>query len=309
VQDGFNAGTAVLDRTSSSLSSGADAAGDAMRSEPLLFSNPGERRRFAPRSQGFIRRARLVNGLLGTWPIVVGTGSWVEAHLVARLANEAQLPNLRGCGVTSDEVLDLVQEVVDERNGLPLALLLDSVAPDQGRKLMEDLHRRHSDLKILLIVQDSHWLTAMALDQCRAQAIVDVQSFGSGTLIRALQLLRRGQRYVDPSLRERLQQGDAVPISGRERQMLDSLVRGLTNRQIAEENEIATTTVRDYISSLFRKLGAANRTQALSRAISLGLVRQRSWSAPLGPGPLQGMTSASPAEAACPGGEPGPAPD
>ena len=216
-----------------------------------------------------------MNGLLGTWPIVVGTGSWVEAHLVARLATEARLPNLCGCGVTTDEVLDLVQEVDDERKELPLVLLLDSVAPDQGRKLMEDLHRRHPDLKILLIVQDSRWLTAMALEQCRAQAIVDVQSFGSGSLIRALQLLRRGQRYLDPSLRERLQQGDGVPLSGRERQMLDGLVRGLTNRQIATENEIATTTVRDYVSSLLRKLEATNRTQALSRAISMGFVRPR----------------------------------
>lgn len=243
--------------------------------QPLLFSEPGESRRFAPRSRGFIRRTRLVNALLGGWPIVVGTGSWVEAHLVSRLALAARLPNLRGCGVTAAEVLDLVQEVQEECNGPPLLLLGDSVAPDQGRQLMRQLRRRHRDLMILLFVQEQSWLSAEALADCTAQAIVDVQSFGTGVMIRALQALRRGQTYLDPSLRARMEQVDAVILSGRERQVLEGLVRGLTNRQMAMESEIATTTVRDYVTNLCRKLGASNRTQAVSRAIALGLIRGR----------------------------------
>ena len=47
----------------------------------------------------------------------------------------------------------------------------------------------------------------------------------------------------------------------RERQVLQGLVRGLSNKQIALEAEIAATTVRDYVAALCRKLGAANRTQ------------------------------------------------
>jgi hypothetical protein len=43
--------------------------------EPLLLSKAEETLRFLPRSPGFIRRTRLVNGLLGGWSIVIGTGS------------------------------------------------------------------------------------------------------------------------------------------------------------------------------------------------------------------------------------------
>jgi DNA-binding NarL/FixJ family response regulator len=58
---------------------------------------------------------------------------------------------------------------------------------------------------ILVLVQQDHWLTAEALSECEAQAIVHVESVGSGTLIRALQALRRGRIYIDPRLQEQLQ--------------------------------------------------------------------------------------------------------
>ena len=57
--------------------------------------------------------------------------------------------------------------------------------------------------------------------------------------------------------------------------VLQGLARGLSNNHIAEEAEIASTTVRDYVSRLCRRLGAANRTQVVSRAIALGLVKPR----------------------------------
>ncbi|MCX5969110.1 MAG: response regulator transcription factor [Cyanobacteria bacterium] len=239
----------------------------------------GEGRRFQARSPGFIRRARLVNGLLGGWSIVVGTGSLVEAHLVSRLGLATSVPNLRGCGITAREVKDLVQEVLAEEGRLPLVLLLDSVASDQGQQLMRDLRRRLTKLQILLLVQDDSWISAAALAACQAQAIVHVQSFGNGTMIKALQALRRGQRFQDPLLKKRLQEQlqppEAMTLSSREQQTLEGLARGRTNKQIALEAEIAATTIRDYVSSLCRKLGVNNRTQAVSQAMAMGLIGNR----------------------------------
>ena len=67
-----------------------------------------------------------------------------------------------------------------------------------------------------------------------------------------------------------------VLLTGRERQVLEGLARGWTNKQIAQEIEIAATTVRDYVGTLCRKLGAGNRTEALGRAIALGMLQGRS---------------------------------
>ena len=227
--------------------------------------------RFVPTSPGFIRRTRLVNALLGGWPIVVGTGSWLEAHLVALLA---RVPNLCGSGINEQEVWDLVRQQ-SQQGREALVVLTDSIAADQGRRLIRRLRRSRARVLILLLVQQEHWLTAEALADCQAHSIVHVESFGSGTLIRALQALRHGQTFLDPRLRERLQQQAAITLSGREQQVLVGLSRGLTNKAIALESGIATTTVRDYVSSLIRKLAVSNRTEVLSRALDLGLIRER----------------------------------
>jgi DNA-binding NarL/FixJ family response regulator len=240
-----------------------------------IFAEPGETRRFVPGSRGFLRRTQLVNALVGHWPLVVGTGSWLEAHLMARMGAAARLPVLKGCGVTEQEVWDLVQQVLQQGDGPPLVMLVDSLASDQGRRLMRRLHRLHRRMPILLLVQDERWLNSASLGECKAQAIVHVKSFGSGTVIRALQALRRGERYLDPRLQAHLERQATIQLSVRERQVLEGLARGLTNKQIALEEVIAATTVRDHVSGLCRKLGAANRTEVLSRAISLGLVEGR----------------------------------
>ena len=244
--------------------------------ERLLFASPNEALRFLPGGRAFQRRTRLVNNLLGAWPIVFGSGSWLEAHLVARLALASRQPNLRGCGITEQEVWDLVQQELEQGNrGVPLVVLCDSLAADQGRALTRRLRALSQVLQIMVVVQNEQWLTAAALADCKAQAIVHCESFGTGVVIRALQALRRGRNYVDPRLSERLNATAAVQLNGREQQVLQGLGRGLSNKQIAQEAEIATTTVRDYVSRLCRRLGAANRTQVVSRAIALGLVQPR----------------------------------
>jgi DNA-binding NarL/FixJ family response regulator len=241
--------------------------------EPLLFAGAGETLRFVPASRGFLRRMRLVNGLLGSWSIVFGSGSWLEAHLVTRLGVASRQPNLRGCGISEQEVWDLVQqERRRDRAQAGLVVLCDSISGDQGRALMHRLWGLRQPPRIILLVQDDRWLTPDILADCQAQAIVHQQSFGSGVVIRALQGLRRGHPYVDPRIQERLQQGGAVSLSGREQQVLEGLARGWTNKQIAEEIEIAATTVRDYVGTLCRKLDAANRTEAVSRAMALGVL-------------------------------------
>jgi hypothetical protein len=123
--------------------------------EPLLLPETDESLRFVPRSPGFLRRTRLVNGLLGGWAIVIGTGSWLEGHLVARLGLATRQPNLRGCGINAKEVWDLVQQELRlEPNKAPLVVLTDSIEADQGRELMRRLRQLQQSLQILLLVQD-----------------------------------------------------------------------------------------------------------------------------------------------------------
>lgn len=90
--------------------------------------------------------------------------------------------------------------------------------------------------------------------------------------VQALQALRCSTPFLDPRLRKLLDQQAPCRLTGRERQTLEGLARGGSNRSIAAALSIAPATVRDYVSSLCRKLAAANRTEVVSRAIAMGLI-------------------------------------
>jgi ATP/maltotriose-dependent transcriptional regulator MalT len=61
-------------------------------------------------------------------------------------------------------------------------------------------------------------------------------------------------------------------LTGREQDILRLLAEGNSNREIASQLFLAVSTVKWYISEILRKLEAANRTQAVSRARTLGLL-------------------------------------
>jgi DNA-binding NarL/FixJ family response regulator len=68
---------------------------------------------------------------------------------------------------------------------------------------------------------------------------------------------------------------DESPIESltrRERDVLDQLARGATNRTIATRLSISEHTVKFHIGSILAKLGASSRTEAVTRGARLGLV-------------------------------------
>ena len=64
----------------------------------------------------------------------------------------------------------------------------------------------------------------------------------------------------------------ADPLSVREQEVLHLLARGSSNQEIAEALVITMDTVKRHVSNILSKLGASNRTQAVSRARELGLL-------------------------------------
>ena len=62
------------------------------------------------------------------------------------------------------------------------------------------------------------------------------------------------------------------PLTAREIQVLELLAEGLPNKAIAERLQISDQTVKFHVASISGKLGAANRTDAVRRAIRRGLV-------------------------------------
>ena len=64
----------------------------------------------------------------------------------------------------------------------------------------------------------------------------------------------------------------AEPLSPRELEVLGLLASGKSNQQIADELVVVPDTVKKHVGHILGKLGAANRTQAVTRARQLGLI-------------------------------------
>ena len=62
------------------------------------------------------------------------------------------------------------------------------------------------------------------------------------------------------------------PLTAREREVLELLGRGLSNKMIAKELNISEHTVKFHISSIYTKLGVASRTEAINRGARQGLI-------------------------------------
>jgi len=94
-------------------------------------------------------------------------------------------------------------------------------------------------------------------------------------LVGAVRAVAAGQSLLDPEAagrvmrRMRDQAGRADPLAGltaQERQILELIGQGLTNRQIGERLFLAEKTVKNYASALFAKLGMERRAQAAAYA-------------------------------------------
>ena len=62
------------------------------------------------------------------------------------------------------------------------------------------------------------------------------------------------------------------PLSDRELEVLRLVAAGLSNQEIAKKLVIALSTVKTHINSIYGKLSAQNRTQAVARAREAGLL-------------------------------------
>jgi two-component system NarL family response regulator len=92
-------------------------------------------------------------------------------------------------------------------------------------------------------------------------------------LLKAIRAVYAGQTYLPASVAAALAaQAPRADLSAREVQVLELIVRGLPNKQIAYSLSIAEHTVKNHVKSILSKLGAQDRTQAATAAIQRGIV-------------------------------------
>ena len=120
-------------------------------------------------------------------------------------------------------------------------------------------------------------LTAYATDE-RIDAVLRAGARGyllKGAALeeieRALRAVARGETYLDPRIASRVAALSRAPrLSNRERDVLRLLVAGKSNKEIASALHVTERTVKFHVTSIFNKLGAENRAQAVTIAHERG---------------------------------------
>ena len=99
-------------------------------------------------------------------------------------------------------------------------------------------------------------------------------------LVDAIKAAQKGEPVLHPRVAKKIMQRAAgkktvlEPLTDREMEVLALLVKGLSNKEIAENLYISPRTVKSHVSNILRKLDVKDRTQAVIKAIDNDLVRR-----------------------------------
>jgi len=160
----------------------------------------------------------------------------------------------------------------------PNVAVLDLRLPDgSGVEVCREIRSRHPEVSCLI-------LTSYADDEALAQAILAgaagyvLKQIQGNELVASIRRVAFGHSLIDPvtarRVMEQLRQSSRdhrqiERLTERERQILELIAEGKTNRQIASELYLAEKTVKNYVSNLLAKLGMERRSQAAAYAARL----------------------------------------
>lgn len=187
--------------------------------------------------------------------------------------------------------IEVVGEVVDGSEvveGLgryaPDVLLLDIRMPKMTG--IEALHAmRAADIEvpaIILTTFDDHQLVLEGM-QAGARGFL-LKDVSLESLVNAIERVHQGETLVQPAITERILKGlasldagfdTAAPVdelSKKELEVLRLMAGGYSNREISRAINKSEGTVKNQVSSILDKLGVRDRTQAVLKAINLGLL-------------------------------------
>lgn len=160
--------------------------------------------------------------------------------------------------------------------------VLDVRLPDgNGIELCRELISLKPELKVLMLTsfQDDEALLGAVLGGAVGYLIKDIKNL---ELLASIRKVAAGESFLDTklisSVTNRLRENknpasEIYELTDQEQRVLVFIGEGMTNREIAKNMFLAEKTVKNYVSSLLRKLGLERRTQAAAMAVRLSVGR------------------------------------
>jgi NarL family two-component system response regulator LiaR len=210
----------------------------------------------------------------------------VDDHAVVREGLRAFLALQEGFEIVGeaadgDEALERAAELD------PDVILMDLVMPERdGVSAMRELRQRSSHSRVIVLtsfLDDDRLLPAI---QAGAAGYL-LKNSQPAELARAVRAAHAGETIIDPTAAARLVRalsdqdqrrrgggGALDQLTARERDVLELIAGGRSNKRIALELGISEKTVKAHVGHVLAKLGVTDRTQAAVLAVENGLIRR-----------------------------------
>jgi two-component system, NarL family, nitrate/nitrite response regulator NarL len=187
--------------------------------------------------------------------------------VVAILSTEPDI-EIVGQGETAEDALRLARDL------FPDLLILDINIPGGGLKAAQAIARSYPVIKIIMLTgspDEDNVLTAL---RAGAQAYV-LKGVSARELINILHTVQAGESYVTPTLAANLLMeltsskiSEQSPVdgldalTGREREILELIAEGKSNKEIGLQLHLTEKTIKHYVTNILQKLQVQSRVQA-----------------------------------------------
>jgi len=201
------------------------------------------------------------------------------------VADDHELVRLGLRAVLEEGGIEVVGEAADGLAAVELAvqltpdiLLLDLRMPGvDGVEACRRVRERAPEVRVIILTsfaEDDDIFGALAA----GAASYIMKDVAPDALVGAVKGVAGGQTVLDSVVAQRVLVGRPSPaaeadtLSPREREVLELMAQGLTNRQIGQRLWISEPTVKTHVSHILSKLGQPDRTQAIVHAMRCGIV-------------------------------------
>lgn len=195
-----------------------------------------------------------------------------DDHLIFRMGLRTLLKNEPGIQVVGEATTG-AQTVESFKNLRPDVVLLDLRMPDGGGlRALAGIREIRGPAKVLVLSSYANEEEIYRALQAGASGYV-LKDVGRDELTGAIRHVHAGGEWVQSSLQPILAgREDQTALTSRELEVLTLLVRGLTNREIAQVLGNSENTVRNHTIRIFSKLYVSDRAEAVSAALERGIV-------------------------------------
>lgn len=196
-----------------------------------------------------------------------------DDHALMRMGLKALLetqPDIETVGEASDGS----EALRKARKFLPDVIIMDILMPGtDGIEATRQITEALPDVKVLILTTSTSSDDLNRAIQAGAAGAV-LKSEANKRLLSAIRAVAKGASAISSEVRTMISEDPPVAeLTPRQAEILGEMARGLTNKEIAAALACSPESVKDRINSICTKLGAANRSEAVSIALRKHLLK------------------------------------